>query len=810
MSRPRLAVLLPPLVLGFVTLSAQMLLLRRFLWQVEATELGVGLFLASWLAWVGLGAGLACTRSGSRVVDFLVTRLPAVLLLYLPLFCLQVWLIAHARQLVGVSASAATPIGHLLLGALIANAPVSLATSFIFPAAARWLSARGGSAALTYALDAAGGVAACLLITLLLMVGVPVDGGASRAEWRRLFPATQPDGAFATSSATYLHGWHGGSLYTVSAGRVVDVLPEREQATDVAAVLLARAPNTRRILLLGHTPLAVAMALAEFQPHARVTWCHDDPDYARRLLALARQRLGAELPAGVVVSPLSPQRLLASSNVAGSSNRFDLVAIWPSSFSAAAGAAMLEPAFLRRVAAVSEPGGVVALPLGGSGGGAWSPEQRLLGAAVLAHARRVWPERGMLAPGAGGWWLTGGRAGEPAPDIAMLTQQFVGLGVARVPAAVIGELYEPGRAAELLQACTAADAHSGGTRHGIQRLGLLRDLHAEWPAWPLARLADAWMNRAGAMLLLLVLLAVGLAPAVCGARVAAPRRVILAWLAAGSFLGLTGLLALMRALEMRVGGLYLLAGLASSLYLAGLYAGNRLPACVQQHWRGNGWLSATTSAQVAVTACLVWLAGAQASPRLLLGACLVAGVAAGACVPVALAAWTTSGVLGRHAGAWLTMGDAWGSALGGVVASLVFLPWLGGIATVLAVSGMAMVLACLAVAGRAFARLLARGVLALALGAGAIVCTNHLGSPVRATAPASVSVAPSPAAAWTGPVLPINRAAQAAPATANAVSDDETPPSGHARAVDLPRLKQLQARGGLATNEASWWETERP
>ena len=62
------SVFIPLFLLGFLALAVQTLLLRQFLWRVESTGTGVGIFLATWLAWIGIGARLAQTRAGDRAV----------------------------------------------------------------------------------------------------------------------------------------------------------------------------------------------------------------------------------------------------------------------------------------------------------------------------------------------------------------------------------------------------------------------------------------------------------------------------------------------------------------------------------------------------------------------------------------------------------------------------------------------------------------------------------------------------------------------------------------------------------------------
>lgn len=293
-----------------------------------------------------------------------------------------------------------SPIGHMALGALVANAPVSFGTGFLFPAATRWFVARGGSTSLTYALDPAGAVAAGVLVTVFLAAGVRLEGQHTH-DWQRLFPGSHPGGSFTTPAATYLYGWPGGTFYIVSSGGVVDTLPEPGQSREIAALLLSQKPDARYVLLLGRVPLAVALALQELQPLASVTWCHDDPVYARTMI-----RLAGNLPPGtnqagsaglslrrIRVPDVGPQVYVR--DAAKGSGYFDVALVWPAALVSPGGAGLLGRVLLQQVRAALQPEGVVALPLGG-GPGAWSPEQRRLAAAILMNADAVWPRNG--------WW----------------------------------------------------------------------------------------------------------------------------------------------------------------------------------------------------------------------------------------------------------------------------------------------------------------------------------------------------------------------------------------------------------------------
>ena len=122
--------------LGFFALVAQTLLFRDFLAAFEGSELGVGSFFGSWLLWVGLGA------VAGRIVSYrwvgLTRHFELAVLLYIPAFLLQQFLITQARSLGGVSAYEFYPLGRMFAVSMMANAPISFVTGLLFTLACHW------------------------------------------------------------------------------------------------------------------------------------------------------------------------------------------------------------------------------------------------------------------------------------------------------------------------------------------------------------------------------------------------------------------------------------------------------------------------------------------------------------------------------------------------------------------------------------------------------------------------------------------------------------------------------------------------
>ncbi len=782
---------------GVLTLTTQTLLLRRFLWHFDATDLGVGVFVATWLAWTGAGAALARTRVGRLLVSWLSAHagvaFPALALLAFA----QHAILVHGRAWLGVPDYLAFPIVHLIMGCLLANAPFCLGAGVAFPALCQRAAERGRGVSGAFAAEALGAAVAGVGVVALLVAGVPLDWGGGGA-WQRVFRSGAPDGQFATPAGTYVQGVSGGTFYVLGAGGTREMLPERDRAFESAALLLAQRPYAADALALGRVPLATCLAVAELQPGCRVTWCPDDPVYARAVIALARSRDPGGAASRMVVPGVTPNAFLATNQTA-----FGLVWVVPPPPASAAGAAWWQPALLTRLRAALKPDGVAAFALGLDGLVRTATGQALLASQVDALTD-VWPECGRLVAGAGGWWLACARNGGVfVPDDA--AERFALLHAAGVPPQVVLDIYSPSRAADVVNGTAVPAvvdaplivASPSDRTSAIRWLALAVQLRREWPGagglerWMLQRLER---GTAAGVPVMLLLAGLWMLPVAVGRRATGARRAAQAWLAATGFMGLATLLGLMQTLELRFGNLYLLAGLASACYLAGLFVGNRLGAVL----RPGAWPLApvvVTTLQLAVT-WLVWQGSARpsVSSGLLIAACGVCALPAGAAVPVA-------GVrLGEQAGAQgagLLLADAWGSAIGGLLFAVVLLPCLGG--------GSALLLVALLVAGVTICACVPSELARFAAAVAAVTCLVAGCLAWRAEPTPSIET-PTTAArsGWQG-----ERAAPT-PATNSAYETvpDADAPAGQTRRVDMERVRRLWSTHELSTHAAEHWQPE--
>jgi len=749
----------------------------------------VGIFYATWLFWVGMGAAAARTRPGAWLLARLARRRRAGLLLYLPLAAAQYTLLGALRAGLGVAAYAAFPAGLLALGCLLANAPVSLATGLLLPAALRARQEPPDAAAVAraFAWEGLGAALGGVAITLLLWHSPPLARLWDRADWRRTFGRGAPDLSFTTPAGRYLSGEVGGARYVLGCGGVTDHWPDPERGRELAAMLLTAMPAPRSVLLLGEAPASLALALRAQVPDAALWWCHHDPAYAHRVAALAGAATAGDR-GGWRVWPSAPPALLDGAaegrGEAGSSPRHDLIVCWPPAAMSDRGAAWWRTAWLRRVALSMTDRGVVALPLG-MGDANWS-ELAAAGAAIrLAQARAVWPQTLPVA-GAEGWLLASTAAGVlPASRAEAVARQAL-QPRSPLPAAALAWLFDESRAAaweQRLRAARGPVARRPEVR--LRSLALAADWQMHLPAAAWMRLLlrfDGWRGMLGISAALLCLVALPLALA--GRRTPAASGAVAIWLGCGGAMALAGSLGVMSLLQVRFGSLYLLAGAAAGCYLCGMATGNLLMARATRAWRRDRrlslwhWMSLlTVVAQLALLALLAAWAEQMRHAWQGVAAMWLAGLPAGCYVPVALA-WAGERGGNARAAAGALRADNWGGALGGALWVLALQPLLGSAAAFASLAAPALVVALLGRLQGRRRRLAAAGVaLAACLAAWRLTC------------PAMSSVTTGSgggvATSATAPVLP---------GTAN---DREVP---------LERLRERIRAGTLVDREAEYWE----
>jgi len=334
--------------LGFYALVAQTLLFRDFLTVFEGNELGISAFFTSWLLWVALGAIVG--RAETSVTSAVVRRFRWFVLLYIPAFLLQRYLVLHARAFVGVEAYEVFPFMPMFGMAFLVNAPVSFLTGLFFTLACRWTgevaelpvsrvyisetlgsclgglfvtvylsnriateeifaessflllaiilcAALGASPAITKRVRSIGFISFALAF-IAFQLFIPRDifrrwtEANDLAAWGRLLPMECYEGGFATARGRYLYGERAGQFIVMTGTGVCDTLPPDEAAAEIVALHLAQKPDARRALVLGDNTLGVCVKLEELPQIEHVTWMNPDPEYPTSLWRLLKDQTG--------------------------------------------------------------------------------------------------------------------------------------------------------------------------------------------------------------------------------------------------------------------------------------------------------------------------------------------------------------------------------------------------------------------------------------------------------------------------------------------------------------------------------------
>jgi len=146
---------IPPLGLGFLACSFQIILIREFSAHFYGNEITFGLVLGSWLLWGGLGSIVAEKLSFSRTKTFRLYAL-VVVLCPLCLLCLR-----FSRFLLGILPGEMTGITPMLLFSLVLALFISFPLGILFVFNIHLL---GGDLSRVYMLESAGAAAAGVIV----------------------------------------------------------------------------------------------------------------------------------------------------------------------------------------------------------------------------------------------------------------------------------------------------------------------------------------------------------------------------------------------------------------------------------------------------------------------------------------------------------------------------------------------------------------------------------------------------------------------------------------------------------------------
>ncbi len=706
------------LAVGFLSLLAQVVLLRELNVAFYGSELIYILALGGWL--LGTATGALLGRRPLRPTPARVRRLLLVLAVVFPLTLAEV---RGARLLWGAVPGAYLPFPRQIAALLVALLPVGALLGQLFRLAAGLAAQRGRTLAWAYAVESAGGLAGGVLATLLLEWSVPnltagllcglLAAGAVFWPWRGrsrgltggaaavallLLAALAAGRGLDRRLTTWDHP-HLAATRDTPYGRVTvtdrdgqlsvfvnDALAFENEGTaaeEYAQLAALQCAEPESLLVLGGGVEGLVGELLQHRPAAL-----DYVELNRDLLDLVRSRLPpaveADLAAPAVrVTVAEPRRFLARAG------RYDLILIGMPEPDSGQANRFYTREFFQICAAHLRPGGVLALRLRAAEN-LWSPQLVRRTASIARALREVFPDLVAL-PGTTVILLA-----SPAPlprDPGILARRWEDRGIVTrlVSPAYIRYLYTNDRFAEVAGLLQESRAPVNlDLRPVCYQSTLLLWLARFFPAlalldWP-ARIS-AWPWRApvlwlGALLLLGLLL--------LARRGEGSRRAARVGIAGGVGMVLETVLIL--AYQVRSGILFQDLGLLLTAFMGGLALG----ALLLERWgqRRRQVLDITAGPPAGAVPIPGWLGALCLGGLALLGAgtagLVAAGLAGRLLVAALLLLLAGTGVAAVFAQASLASGrdqaaaiaplyaaDLAGGCLGSLLASLLLVPLAG-------------------------------------------------------------------------------------------------------------------------------------
>lgn len=385
------------LSVGFVSILAQVVVLRELTVAFFGVELVYILAIAAWLLWTALGAVIGRrSHGGSRTA---VAYLLVVFALLLPA---DVAFVRALRTIFGGVPGTYLPFQSQVIGLLAALFPLGIVLGLLFQQAAKVYIGETRTLARAYAIESAGGVLGGLASTLLLYFGVRnfmiavlcaafalaavlAAGGARRAAASAVLvilalalSAERIDDALTRTNHPALVESRDSPYSRITLTRrgeqsVVyenDVLAfETENVTAEEFIHLAavQADSLGRVLVLGGGIEGLVAEILQYAP-ARVDYVELNPV----LLSLAEAHLPpsaweplASKPVTVTIA--DPRRFVKEA-----SSRYDLIAVGMPDPTSGQSNRFYTSEFFGRCAEILAPGGVLALRLRSSEN-VWTP-----------------------------------------------------------------------------------------------------------------------------------------------------------------------------------------------------------------------------------------------------------------------------------------------------------------------------------------------------------------------------------------------------------------------------------------------------
>jgi len=722
-------------LLGFFTLIAQSLLFRLFLTVYEGSELGVGIFFCSWLIWVAAGACIG--RIKSKGHTRLLPSFDLLLFLYIPAFILQQYLILRSRELAGIASYDLFPFLRMLGVSLLANAPVSFLTGFLFTMGCEWMEqTRPTPVSHVYIAEALGSFVGGILVTLLLasrmtpenifmliilmlaiqlslfrwqekqqpaifipvfivliciVTGVPKHWTTWRytQTWERLLPRETYLGHFTTTQADYLYGEDHNQFNVMAWESVIESIPNSTYGREIVAMNLAQNPTASNILVLGAGSYSICTAFSKCPQIEEVTWLTPDPRYPGILLL--------HIPAAfqckqekLQVPSIETQRYLKKNT-----HPFDMIILHLPDVTTLALNQYFTRDFYRLLKENLTTNGTISVRASG-GENYMGRELTELGASMYATIQTVFPHIA-IKPGDETWFIAS-PADQVSQQAEKLVEQYKTIHGAQdlFPATGLYALYPADRAAFQLTAYREVIQHDTTNRlintddtphallHALLFAGRQERVNLSFRSGIRFLQQSGWLLIfASVVLFFLLRLAYLRRPSprqTADTGSAVDSRILIA---TTGFSGMALSIILMYLYQAAFGSIFLNIGLISSLFMAGIFTGSSI--ChheINLHPKHVKRLL-LIGLSLHILLCLTLYRHHDLPAMGYMFLFFACGLLNGIYIPVAATNLTGTGIPTRKVGSFVETADNLGGAAGGFLCGVILLPLFGTSMTLL-------------------------------------------------------------------------------------------------------------------------------
>jgi hypothetical protein len=321
--------------LGMFSIVAQVLILRDFMFVFEGSEIAIGVFLFTWLGWIGIGG---IFWRVSRLLRWSGNCFLVLVLLYPLSYVLEKSMLINASSILGTHPFELSGLLNLLCGATVFSFPVSFMTGLLFIGAVEWCSNLKTEVGLIYILETLGSAigasfaviliicgccdetifgissmilfccagvnivwldrnrgAVCVLILLAggVLILLLLDGFTQQWSkyndikyWQKTAGAEKYSGSFQTPQAKYLYGGDANKLTLTCFGSACDALNFPESVVSDVSYCFSQKPTAEKVLVIAQGGFALSSIFSGLPKVAEVIWLETDPGYPQKIISI--------------------------------------------------------------------------------------------------------------------------------------------------------------------------------------------------------------------------------------------------------------------------------------------------------------------------------------------------------------------------------------------------------------------------------------------------------------------------------------------------------------------------------------------